>query len=116
MPELEQFVYILRVVRPGMLTEGFTEAEQSSRDRHVAYVSALADAGVVLLAGRTQVNDERSMGLVILQAESDEAAREYMHNDPAVAEGIMTAEFFPYKVAFWGSSVASLASPRPRAD
>lgn len=38
-------------------------------------------------------------GIVILEVESEEEARALMQSDPAVADGIMTAELFPYSVA-----------------
>lgn len=47
-------------------------------------------------AGRTL---EKTFGLVIFEAESEVEARRLMNNDPAVTEGMMTAELFPYHVA-----------------
>lgn len=39
------------------------------------------------------------MGIVILEVDSEEEARELMENDPAVKEGVMEATLFPYRVA-----------------
>lgn len=43
--------------------------------------------------------DEKTFGIVIFEADSEEEAQLIMKNDPAVAEGIMTADLFPYRVA-----------------
>lgn len=43
--------------------------------------------------------DEKTFGIVILEVESEDEAQTIMKNDPTVAERIMTAELFPYKVA-----------------
>ena len=43
--------------------------------------------------------DPSGMGIVILEVDSEEEARVLMENDPAVKEGIMEAQLFPYRVA-----------------
>lgn len=54
--------------------------------------------------GRTQNNDESTIGIAIFEAVDESAARTLMQNDPAVAEGVMTAELFPYQVALMRKS------------
>jgi uncharacterized protein YciI len=97
-----EFLYRIRPTRLGMLTDGPTEREAEVVQRHASYVQALADRGVVELAGRTQDANEHSFGLVIFRAEDESAAKRIMNEDPAVAEGVMEAELFPYRVAFRG--------------
>ena len=94
-----QFLYRLRPTRPALLIEGPTFAECDTLAEHLAYLDELSDRGIVILAGRTQNADESAFGIVILQAESEEAARTVMAEDPAVRDGVMTAELFPYRVA-----------------
>lgn len=43
--------------------------------------------------------DKKTFGIVIFEADSEEKAKFIMNNDPSVAEGIMKAELFPYRVA-----------------
>jgi uncharacterized protein YciI len=43
--------------------------------------------------------DEKTFGIVIIDVSSEEEAKNIMENDPAVKEGVMTAELFPYRVA-----------------
>ena len=102
MAELRQFVYVLRATRLGMLTEGPTPEERVVVKGHLEYLEGLAQAGVVLLAGRTQTADEKTFGLVVFQAESDDAARRIADSDPAVARGVMRAEVYPYRIAVLG--------------
>ena len=53
----------------------------------------------MLLAGRTQNTDESSFGIVILDVDSEDAARAIQEADPAITSGIMRSELFPYRVA-----------------
>ena len=97
-----EYLYMLRVTRPGMLSEGPTEAEAAARERHFEYVRGLKEAGALILAGRTLAEPEQSVGLVIFRADDAAQAQAIMEADPAVAEGIMTAELFEFPVAFAG--------------
>ena len=84
-----------------MPVEGPTEREEEIIAEHFAYLQRLTDEGVVLMAGRTLNADERAFGIVVFATESESAAREIMNSDPAVKQGVMKAELFPYRVALW---------------
>jgi uncharacterized protein YciI len=43
--------------------------------------------------------DPTGFGIVILEVDSEEEARQLMEQDPTVKEGMMTAQLFPYRVA-----------------
>ena len=88
---MQQFLYKIQPVRPEMLTEGLTETESQITSVHFDYLKALMEKGVVLLAGRTQNTDYSSFGICIFKAESEEAAREIVRNDPAVRNRVMRA-------------------------
>jgi len=68
-------------------------------EEHVSYLKEKTDRGIVLLAGRTQNVDESCFGIVVFRAETKEEAQVMMNEDPAVANGIMRAELYPFKVA-----------------
>ena len=53
--------------------------------------------GKLILAGRTTVRE--SMGLVILETETEAEARRVMEEDDAVRAGIMSAEVLPFQTA-----------------
>ena len=96
---MNQFVYLLKPTRLGMLTEGPTPEEQATVGRHFKYLEDLTEKGVMILMGRTQNNDESTFGIAIFEVEDESAAREIMEADPAVAGGVMRATLYPYKIA-----------------
>ena len=96
---MPEYLYTIRPTRIGMLSEGPTSEEAVIVSLHFDYLSRLVDQAVVVLAGRTLTTDERSFGIVILRAESDEVARSVVENDPAVKAGVMRAELYPYRIA-----------------
>jgi len=103
---LKQFLYLLKPARIGMVTEGPIPEEAETVSRHFAYLSDLTDKGVMILVGRTQNNDESTMGIAIFEAEDEATARKIMENDPAVAGGVMRATLHPYKVALMRKNAA----------
>jgi len=101
---MPEFLYMVQAKRPQLITEGPTPEEVEILERHSAYLEDLAKRGVVELAGRTQNTDATSFGIVVFRAESEDAARALMLDDPAVHQGTMHATLFPYKVACRSSS------------
>ncbi len=94
-----QFLYKLQPTRSEMLRDGHTEQEAQAIGQHFAYLQKLCAEGIVLLAGRTQTSDKDSFGIVILRAETQEQALAITNNDPAVQQGVMRAELYPYRIA-----------------
>ena len=87
-----------------MLRDGPTEHEADVVGRHFTYLEQLVSSGVVMMAGRTLNSDESAFGIVVFRAPSETEARELMQNDPAVIEGVMRAELFPYSIALLSTS------------
>jgi uncharacterized protein YciI len=96
---MTQYLYRIQPTRSDMLSNGSTPEEQAIVGQHFAYLQRLMGEGVVILAGRTLNTDETSFGIVIFNAESEEAAQQLVANDPAVKQGVMRAMLFPYRVA-----------------
>ena len=42
------------------------------------------------------------MGLAVFRAESEDAARQIMNDDPAVKKGVMKAMLYPFRVVLQG--------------
>jgi len=82
-----------------MLIEGPTDEEARVVGAHFHYLKDLSEQGVVVLAGRTTTEDESVFGIFVFRAGSEEAARALMESDPAVCQGVMKAELFPFRVA-----------------
>jgi len=99
-----QFAYRLRPARPDMLAVGPTPDEERVVGEHFAYLQDLTRRGVVKLAGRTLTTGPETFGICVLEAADEKAARAFMAGDPAVKQGVMTAELFPFRIALWGSA------------
>ena len=96
-----QFLYRIVPVRADMLVTGPTEHEMQVMATHFAHLQKLAADGVVLMAGRTLVAGPDTFGIVVFKAASPDEAEAVMRSDPAIAQGLMHCELFPYRVAVW---------------
>ena len=99
---LGQFIYVLRLVPRLYEPSAWTPEDGGAVNRHFARLSAAANEGKVILAGRTDEPNDRTFGIVVFEAADEAAALEFMNADPAVAAGVMTAELHPYTVAIRG--------------
>jgi ribosomal protein S18 acetylase RimI-like enzyme/uncharacterized protein YciI len=112
---MKQFLYRIQPARSEMLTSGPTAFEASAIADHFSYLERLTGEGVVLLAGRTSNSDERTFGIVVFAAVSDDEAGEVVRMDPAVARGVMIAQLFPFSVALlshdWSGEKATEPDP-----
>ena len=94
-----QFLYQLKLMPSLVDQTNWTERENAIVQHHFEVLQNLQEEGKLLLAGRTLNTDP--MGIVILEVDTEEEAFELMNNDPAVKEGIMEAQLFPYRVALY---------------
>ncbi|KQP71474.1 hypothetical protein ASF40_06835 [Microbacterium sp. Leaf288] len=94
---MAQWLYRIVPSRPEMVADA-TPDEQRIVGEHFAYLVALRDRGVLVIAGRTQETDG-TFGITIFEADDEPAAREVMNSDPAVAAGVFVASLHPYRIA-----------------
>lgn len=94
-----QYVYILKVAPRFQVEAAWTGTEHAVVARHFAWLTDAVKSGQVILVGRTTESLDKTFGIVIFEAESAVAAGEFMHSDPAVVAGLMTATVHPYSVA-----------------
>jgi uncharacterized protein YciI len=108
-----QFLGILRLREQYHPQEAWTREASEAVGRHFVRLQEHAKVGKVILAGRTKESNDRTMGLVIFEAENLEAATEFMEADPAVVAGIMSVEVRPYAIAVsrGAGSAGAKASP-----
>ena len=99
MADDQTYIYVLKLTRPDMVSDGPTPEELQAVHAHFHYLKDLTEKGTVLHAGRTHPNGDKTFGIVILKAGSESDARDIMSDDPAVKNEIMTAELSPYRVA-----------------
>jgi uncharacterized protein YciI len=104
-----QWLYLIRVTRPAMLTEGPTPDEQKTVGEHFRYWQALGAQGVAALVGRTQTNGADTLGLAVFEAADEAAARAICEADPVIQRRVMRYELLPYRAAILGRDVQKFA-------
>jgi len=95
----KQFLYLLHVAPSKQVESAWTARDHAAVDEHFKRLQDATAAGKVVLAGRTNEPLDKTFGIVIFEAESEDAARKFMEDDPAVKAGVMTATLHPYGVA-----------------
>ena len=97
--ETLQFIYHFDPIRPELVTDAdaWTDEDNRIAESHFAYLEKATREGIVLLAGRSQ--DGVGPAIVIFEAESEEAARQFMEDDPFVSSGLMRASLHPFRAA-----------------
>lgn len=95
----QYYIYTLHLIPPLLNQENWTEKENKIVEEHFQRLKQFQDKGIVFFAGRVSTMDPEGFGIVIFKADSEAEALVIMENDPAVREGIMTAELFPFNIA-----------------
>lgn len=93
---MAQFLITLTPPREGF-AQNATPAERAVIGEHLGYLRTALEAGVLILAGRTQ--EPTPVGLVIIRAADRTAAERFAGNDPAVRAGLFTYNLRGYEVA-----------------
>jgi uncharacterized protein len=97
--KLSQFICVLHVV-PRLYDENaWTKDDNATVEKHFTRLKEAADRGQVILAGRTAESLDKTFGILLFEAKDQEAAAEFVKEDPAVAAGLFTAELHPFSVA-----------------
>ena len=95
-----QYLYRIQPVRNGFLIES-TPEEDVIVAEHFQYLQRLTEKGIVLLAGRTLNTDASSFGIVVFEAESEDAARKLVRNDPQSERPSSVLSCFPTASRLW---------------
>ena len=103
MPDLQEFIFVIRLTRVGMLTEGPTEREAGIIGEHFGYLKGLTEQGVMAFVWRTLNPDAETFGIAVFRAASEDEARGIMLNDPAVRHGVMSATLYQFKIVLQGT-------------
>ena len=91
MENKKEYIYLIKLVRKPP-----TEEDEKIMEQHFMYLKENLDKGVLLLAGPCL---DLAFGVAIYYASSDEEAEEFMKNDPAVINNVVTAEYHPFKIS-----------------
>lgn len=94
---MAEFIYLLEPARAGMPKQP-TDEERAVVREHFDHLTRMLDDGRLILAGRT-LSAGSVLGMVVFEADAEDAAKAIMAADPAVAKGVMRAALHPYRVA-----------------
>jgi uncharacterized protein YciI len=89
------FMYVLNPLAFDTIEE-MTETHQRIARTHFEYLKRLNADETIVMAGRTEHGE---LGVVVIEVESEDAAREIMENDPSIKHGLMSATLYPYRLA-----------------
>lgn len=98
---MKEYIYFLTLI-DRLKTGPWTEEDEAVIGRHFNHLLTLKEKGLLGFAGRTQVDDDKTVGLVLIYAEDIDSAIRLMNEDPSIKEGIMTGEIAPYMTAVKG--------------
>ena len=95
-----QWLGILTLADKYKDAKNWTKTDEAITGEHFQRLLKLKSEGIIILAGRTQLelNDPGMMGLVIF-AKDEKEAMQLMQDDPAVKNKIMLAKVVSYSVA-----------------
>ena len=91
------WLLFLRATRAEMPFEP-TEEEERIVGEHFAYLSTLRDEGKLLLAGPSPVPED-TIGIAIFEVDEEAEVQAIVAADPAIVNGIMTAEILPLRIS-----------------
>jgi uncharacterized protein YciI len=92
---MQDYLYLIRATRADFFKEP-TPEEDAMMGEHFQYLRKGVEDDVVVLAGPCL---DETFGIVIFRAVTDEAALEFMSNDPSVTGGVMDAELHPFCIS-----------------
>ncbi|MBS1706271.1 MAG: hypothetical protein JST40_10380 [Armatimonadetes bacterium] len=92
---MKDWLIFLSPPRPDFMTTA-TSDEQRIVGEHFLYLKGLLQQGVLVMAGPKL---DGSLGIAVMQAESEEKVRSLCESDPAVVGGVFRYEVFPYGLA-----------------
>ncbi len=95
------FIYLIDLNDEYKDTTNWTNETHSTMKLHVEFLDQLAEKGVLIIAGRTDVDlqDENLLGLVIIKASSLKDAKQIMNEDPGIIYNLQKASIFPFVLA-----------------
>ena len=95
---MPEYIYLIHPFRHEFF-ENPTMQEESLMEAHYEYLRQAASQGVVLLAGPCL---DETFGVVVIRTKNEQAAQDFMMNDPSVKGNVMMAELHPLKLSVGG--------------
>jgi uncharacterized protein YciI len=92
---MPDFVCLLRPAFDSRFMAGASPEQRALVDQHGEYLLGLAEQGTLVLAGRCW---DGPVGIVIVTAEDEAAARAILAADPSLVAGLQSAEIYPFSI------------------
>jgi uncharacterized protein YciI len=95
---MPEFIYLIHPLRHEFF-ESPTMQEEAAMQAHREYLQQADSQGVVLFAGDCL---DETFEMVVIRSENEQAALDFMMNDPSVKRNVMMAELHPMRVSIHG--------------
>ena len=89
-------MYVMAFLKKGPNRDHSEEEAANIQRAHLDNIVRMAEAGQLVLAGPFSANDEGLQGIYIFNVDSVEKARELTATDPAIKEGRLMMELYPW--------------------
>lgn len=94
--ELGMKSYVLVILKTGPVVVSNKVQRDSIFSGHMKNIGRMSDAGWLVSAGPIGKNDKQYRGIYIFDVRSVEEAEKLVVTDPAVASGVLAAEYYPW--------------------
>src|SRR4051794_1118798 len=94
---MSTWLYFLRPTREDFSPDTMTDAEIAAWTAHFERFKRLLAEGTIVLVGPTL--GPESIGVAILEAPDEDAARQLMLDDPTIVGGHTTGELHPFRIS-----------------
>ncbi len=94
------FVYEITLYEQYKNSSSWGEKEKKIQQEHISYLDSLTTIGKIEIAGIIDQKLENQTGIIILNVDSYEQAKEIVLNDPSIKQGIMSARLRPINIYF----------------
>ncbi|MBP7273458.1 MAG: hypothetical protein KA974_06430 [Saprospiraceae bacterium] len=96
------FIYKLQLLETFKHPENHTDDFNNTILAHFEYLKFHFERGIIKVVGRTTLpfDDPNLFGLCIFDADDENNAITFMHNDPVIVKGIMSGEVLPFNLIF----------------
>jgi len=98
MADKQHFLFMIHPVRGQAFFDDMQPSEVKAMSAHFEYLKQAMAAGIVLLAGPML---DQTFGVGLLRVDSEEAAHEFLRNDPSVKANVQRPELHPMKLSLW---------------
>ena len=97
---MQTYVYKIQLIKRLWDEKHWTKEDEMIIERHFERIKKDVELGKIIHVGKTMIENENGYGLVVFECEDEEKALQYMNEDPAIKEGIMTGTCLAYKIVF----------------